>query len=180
MIYDKPGWTGVLRKPGASQADSAAVLCCPCWRRGLHQNWASPCQSFCKIPFSGYPGEGKTCSALQLRAGFGPWHSQVSRHCLWSQCDSGQDCAEPAAGHRLRLGPQTPVRCCFTPSQTKAEKACGSASSSLRQDEQSASLGGCFTMYLKQRLQLSLGLRSVHLTSGDKQRAARVLEPGQG
>lgn len=29
-------------------------------------------------------------------------------------------------------------------------------------------------------LQLSLGLRSVHLTSGDKQRAARVLEPGQG
>lgn len=89
-------------------------------------------------------------------------------------------CLKPTAGHTLRLRPQTHVRCRFASSQTQAEKACGDASSSLRQDEQSASLRGCFTPYLKQRLQLSVDLRSVHLTSGDKQRAARVLEPGQG
>lgn len=53
---------------------------------------------------------------------------------IWSQA------AEPAAGHRLRLGPQTHVKCWFASSQIKAEKACGDASSTLRHDKQSASL----------------------------------------
>lgn len=78
------------------------------------------------------------------------------------------------------LEPQTHGKRWFASSRTKAGKASGDASSSLRQDKPSASLRGCFTAYLKQPLQLSLDLRSVHLTSGDKQRAARVLEPRQG
>lgn len=45
-----------------------------------------------------------------------------------------------AAGHTLRLPPQTHLRCRFASSPTQAETACGDASSSVRQDEQSASL----------------------------------------
>lgn len=107
VIYDKPERAGVLRS-GQTRSESGGQRCCallPVLEErevcsAEHQNWASPCQGFCKIPFSGYPGKGKTCSALQLcrDLAHGTVRSLVTA-CgdgLWSQGDTGQDCVSEA------------------------------------------------------------------------------------
>lgn len=139
-----------------------------------------PARVFCKISFSGYPGEGKVCSALQLCVGFGAWHSRVSvTACgdgLWSQYDSGQDRTSCRA--QAQAGTTNTVKCWFSSSQTKTEKACGGC---IQLSKAGRAVGVApWLLYSVPEAALAAESGFTLSASGDKQRAARVLEPGQG